>query len=78
MLEVLLAALAEVGTVAAVPALRARQGRLGLLQTRLARAFDQAVARIQQRAGGERGELALAAGPADSGKLSLVALERDP
>jgi hypothetical protein len=68
----ILLALREVGSVAAVPALRARQKELSVLQGGLSRAIDHAVLALQERAGGERGGLALAGSPGQQGALSVA------
>jgi hypothetical protein len=86
MLGHVVAALAAVGSVAAVPALRARQSSLTLLQSGLRAALDHAVLTIQSGAKGERGTLSLAGAPGAEGALSLasadttgaLAIARDP
>jgi hypothetical protein len=65
-----LEALQEVGSVAAVPALRARQEQLSVLQGGLRQAIDRTVLALQEKAGGERGGLALAGSPGQQGRLS--------
>jgi hypothetical protein len=68
----LLLVLREVGSVAAVPALRARQEQLSVLQGGLSSAIDHAVLALQEQAGGERGGLALAGSPEQQGALSVA------
>jgi hypothetical protein len=68
----ILLALQEMGSVAAVPALRARQARLSVLQGGLSKAIDHTVLVLQERAGGERGGLALAGSPEQQGALSVA------
>jgi hypothetical protein len=65
------AALAAVGTAAAVPALRERQAELSLLQRGLSGILERAVLSIQERAGGTVGGLALASA-AEQGAVSVA------
>ncbi|MDA8016334.1 MAG: HEAT repeat domain-containing protein [Thermoanaerobaculia bacterium] len=54
-------ALGAFGDIRAVPALREAAGSQGLLKSRLARAAEDAIAKIQQRAGGSQaGEISIA------------------
>jgi hypothetical protein len=69
LLRYVVAVLGEVGSIAAVPALRARQAELSLLQNGLLAAIDHAIQKIQAASGGEPGRLALAGSP---GALSLA------
>jgi hypothetical protein len=70
------ALLAMVGSVQAVPALRARQARLPMGRISSTRRIDEAVAAIQQRAGGAPGGLAVAGTPDAQGALAVAAAAR--
>jgi hypothetical protein len=72
MLGHVVAALASVGSVAAVPVLRGRQSSLTLLQSGLRAAIDHAVLTIQTGVKGERGTLSVAGPPGAEGALSLA------
>jgi hypothetical protein len=71
-LRAVVAALSEVGTVAAVPALRSRQAALSVLRSGLLREIDAAIASIQAGAVAPAGALALA-DDRGAGTLALAA-----
>jgi hypothetical protein len=75
LLEPILLALREVappGSVAAVPALRARQARLSLLQEGLSQAIERTILSLQEQSGGVKGGLAVAGAPDAQGALAVA------